>query len=507
VKRAPPAFRIEPWWGSFLDPPYAIPRKIGIKGRNVCVKSRVVTLALTLLAAVLSSASASEHQVGSAADVSRLEGKVRAGDVLVMADGTWTDQAVRFRGKGSPDQPLTLRARTPGKVILTGKSSLEIDGENLVVSGLCFRGTSSAKETVKVSGRECRLTDVAIVGCDSKFYVRLFGISNRVDHCFLAGKTSDSPTLQVEVEGQPNRHRIDHNHFGPRPPLGRNGGETIRVGYSEQSMLESGTRVERNLFDRCDGELEIVSNKSCGNVYQFNTFLECAGMLTLRHGNRCTVEGNFFLGHHKKGSGGIRVIGEDHTVVNNYVDGVDRGGFWLTSGIPDSPLNGYVRARNVLIAFNTVVDSKGPCVDLDAGYGSSRRTLRPERITIANNVFSVPGGGLLFTGKEGEGFVWAGNVAWGASASPAHPGVQRLDPRLARAGDGLSRPATDSPVRGAAAVVVAVKTDVDGQIRDGKSDAGCDELADGPVTNRPLSASDVGTSWPASERGTGRGEL
>jgi poly(beta-D-mannuronate) lyase len=115
-----------------------------------------------------------------------------------------------------------------------------------------------------------------------------------MDHCYLAGKTNDSPTLQIEVGSSPNRHLIDHNHFGPRPPLGRNGGETIRVGYSHQSMSNSCTTVEHNLFDRCDGELEIISNKSCENVYRFNTFLDCAGMFTLRHGNRCLVEGNFF---------------------------------------------------------------------------------------------------------------------------------------------------------------------------------------------------------------------
>src|SRR5438876_7357684 len=93
-------------------------------------------------------------------------------------------------------------------------------------------------------------------------------------------------------------------HFGPRPPLGRNGGETMRVGYSWQSMSNSCTAVAHNLFDRCDGELEIISNKSCENTYRYNTFLDCAGMFTLRHGNRCLVEGNLFLGHHKRGSGG-----------------------------------------------------------------------------------------------------------------------------------------------------------------------------------------------------------
>jgi poly(beta-D-mannuronate) lyase len=453
-----------------------------------------------------SPASAAEHRVSSAEEIGRLAGTLRPGDVLVMADGTWNDQAVAFRGKGTPDMPITLRAQTPGKVVLTGNSALTIDGEHLVVSGLRMRKVTSAGDGVRISGRQCRLTDTAIIDCTNKFYAHMFGTENRLDHCYLAGKTSDSPTLQIEAEGKPNRHRVDHNHFGPRPPLGRNGGETIRVGYSGQSMSDSGTLVENNLFDRCDGEIEIISNKSCGNVYRSNTFLDCAGMFTLRHGNRCVVEGNFFLGHHKRGSGGVRVIGEDHVIINNYIEGVERGGFWVTSGIPDSPLNGYFRARNVLIAFNTVVDSFGPCVELDAGFGSSRRSLRPEDITIANNLFSVPDGGALLKGKEGAGFRWAGNIAWPASRAPEHEGIRRVDPRLERAEDGLWRPTTDSPVRGAAeGVLDAVKTDIDGQARGGRWDVGCDQISSGPVANRPLTAADVGPSWMDRGKPPGRG--
>ena len=55
---------------------------------------------------------------------------------------------------------------------------------------------------VALKGRHCRLTESAIVGWHYKFFVHLFGPSNRVDHCYLAGKTSESPTLQVEAEGQ-----------------------------------------------------------------------------------------------------------------------------------------------------------------------------------------------------------------------------------------------------------------------------------------------------------------
>jgi poly(beta-D-mannuronate) lyase len=441
---------------------------------------------------------AAEHPVSSAADVARLTPDLRPGDTLIMANGAWADQAVVFRGKGTAEKPITLRAQTPGQVTLTGKSSLVIEGEHLLVSGLFLQDAQATGEGVKLAGRHCRLTETAIVGGRYKFFVRMFGLSNRLDHCYLADKASDSPTLQVEAEGVPNHHRIDHNHFGPRPPLGRNGGETIRVGYSHQSMSNSATVVEHNLFERCDGELEIISNKSCENIYRFNTFLDCAGMFTLRHGNRCLVEGNFFIGHHKRGSGGIRVIGEDHTVINNYIDGVEEGGFWITAGIPDSPLVGYFQARNCLIAFNTVVDSRGPGARLDAGMGTSRRSLLPENITLANNVLSIRGDGAPFQGAEGNGFKWMGNFTSGSSAAAkqVREGVAQADLKMERAADGLWRPATNSPVRrSAAGSFPNITTDLDGQRRDTPGDAGCDQRSDGPIANRPLRVSDVGPSW------------
>jgi poly(beta-D-mannuronate) lyase len=335
--------------------------------------------------------------------------------------------------------------------------------------------------------------------------VHIFGVSNRLDHCYLADKSSDSPTLQIEVEGHDNHHRIDHNHFGPRRPLGRNGGETIRVGYSHQSMTNSGTIVEENLFDRCDGEIEIISNKSCENIYRFNTFLDCAGMLTLRHGNRCVVEGNFFFGNHKSGSGGIRIIGENHMVINNYIDGVEKGGFWITAGISNSPLNGYFQAINCLIAFNTVVDSRGPYLDLNAGFGTSGRTLKPKNITIANNAFLLSKTATIVQGTGGENLKLLGNIAWPeftAKGATAESNEIRLDdPKLKKANDRLWRPTAESPLRKAAVGSFRmVKADIDGQPRTEPLDVGCDQLSDAPNTRRPLTASDVGPKWLERQR-------
>jgi poly(beta-D-mannuronate) lyase len=265
-------------------------------------------------------------------------------------------------------------------------------------------------------------------------------------------------------------------------------------------MLASGTVVETNLFERCDGELEIISSKSCENIYRGNTFLECGGMLTLRHGNRCRVEGNFFLGKGKRGSGGVRVIGEDHVVVNNYIDGVVQGGFWVTAGIPDSPLVGYFQAKNCLIAFNTVVDSQGPSVDLAAGLGSSGRTLPPEGITMANNLFVVSEGEALLKGKEDQGYRWLGNMS--GRAGVLREGIAAVEPRFAKGADGLWRPAGNSPIRGAAVGDFPdVTTDMDGQDRGNRRDVGSDQVSDRPIKRRPLTESDVGPGWrsdPAS---------
>ena len=435
-----------------------------------------VLLCLTL-------ARASEHRISSAAALAGLS--LAPGDTVVMADGSWKHQSIHFHAKGTEDRPITLRAATAGMALLEDDSSLEIDGDSLVVSGLWVKDGS-----VEIKGRGNRLTDCAITGGKQKNYLRLHGQSHRVDQCHFSGKTTEGPTVQIEVEESPNQHRIDHNHFGTRPPLGRNGGETIRIGYSHQAMLSSGTVVEHNLFEACDGEIEVISNKSCDNIYRANTFRECAGFLTLRHGNRCRVEGNFFFGHLKRGSGGIRVIGQDHVVANNFIDSVADGAIRLTAGIPDGPATGYVEARNVAVVFNTVTDSPGAAIELDAGFGSAGRTLRPEGIVIANNVFSLPQQAVLTRGTEGPGFRWTGNFS-----NRADEHARKVDLMLTRDRHGIWRPSSGSPLQSVADAFPGITTDFDGQPRTGRFDAGCDEISQAPATARPLTTADAGPAW------------
>ncbi|MGH7199227.1 MAG: polysaccharide lyase 6 family protein, partial [Planctomycetaceae bacterium] len=298
---------------------------------------------------------AAAERVVAPDDVSAAVAEARPGDVIVLQDGVWKDADLRVEAKGTAEKPMTLRAQTPGRVVLSGR--LRLSGEHLVVSGLFFRDVGGQdhviefRTTSRDHAHHCRLTNCAIINdcaaeeaADTK-WVSLYGTHNRVDHCYFAGKSNEGQTLVVWVGDGPNQHRIDHNHFGPRPELGKNGGETIRIGTSNVSLNDSRTVVEFNLFEECDGEAEIISSKSCENLFRANTFRRCAGALTLRHGHRCTVEGNWFLGEGKRRTGGVRIIGDDHLVINNYFENLTgdeaRAAVSVMNGIPDTPLNGY----------------------------------------------------------------------------------------------------------------------------------------------------------------------
>lgn len=161
---------------------------------------------------------------------------------------------------------------------------------------------------------------------------------------------------------QPNYHRIDNDYFLRRPPLGCNSGETMSISDSKMSMHNSRTVVESNLLKDCSGEGEYISNKSWENICRHNTFQESQAALVLRHGDRTRVDGNLFLGPGRPGTGGVRSIGEDQVVVNNYFDGLGGTDFESTlpfvNGIPNSKLNVYFQIKRATVAFNTLVNCR-----------------------------------------------------------------------------------------------------------------------------------------------------
>lgn len=334
------------------------------------------------------------YTISSAAELSAL--KLVAGDKVVLKSGDWSNQQLNFKAKGTKEKPITLTAENGGKTILKGSSGLKIDGEWLIADGLAFKNGYLEKGHVvqfTASSSNCRLTNTSIIDynhpdktVDYK-WVSIYGSNNRVDHCEFTGKTHQGTTLVVWLSDKPNYHQIDHNYFGPRPALGVNGGETIRIGTSDWSMHDSYTKVEYNIFDKCDGETEIISIKSGHNTINNNLFYECDGTLTFRHGNNNTVNDNYFIGNKKENTGGIRLIGENHTVKGNYLQGLAgrnlRAAISVMNAVENPALNAYWQVKNAVIQDNIIVDSREAFV-LGSGKDANRKVI-PDGLNIRNN--------------------------------------------------------------------------------------------------------------------------
>lgn len=454
---------------------------------------------------------ASEFIVSTASEISQAMGNAQPGDTLTMTNGYWTNQQIKFVGNGALNDSILLRADSSGRVILNGTSTLRIAGSYLKVDGLFFNGGQSTSGAViefrngsSNLASHCRLTNTAIQNynpasssTDYK-WISMYGDSNRVDHCYMKGKNHSGTTLVVWLTGYPNYHRIDHNYFAERPELGVNGGETIRVGTSDWSMFDSYTLVEHNYFEHCNGETEIISNKSCNNTFRYNTFFESEGTLTLRHGNWAKVYGNFFIGNHLNDTGGVRVIGEDHLIYNNYFQDLAGSSFRaalpIMNGVPNSPLNRYFQVKRAKILFNTFVNCNKTII-LGAG-ADNERTLPPEDCLIANNTVKTYTS-IISEEDQPINLVWEGNIMHGSSLGITQPaGINFTDPMLILASDSLWRPDTQSPVIGAAAGTYAnIITDMDGQSRLDPKDVGADQVSPDPVILRPLKAEDVWPNW------------
>lgn len=340
---------------------------------------------------------------------------ITPGDEIVLKDGVWKDVSIQFYGIGNDENVITLRAETPGKVILEGNSSLEMGGEYLEVKGLYFKNGFTTKDAVirfKIDDEhiayhsrvtDCVIEDFSNPDRDSKnHWVELWGQHNTFDHNYITGKTNQGPTLRVILKGNENvntYHQIKDNHFGPRPRKGGPRAETMQLGDSYTSMTPGYVNVEHNYFERCNGEVEIISSKSNYNTFKNNVFFESEGSLVLRHGNYAHIDGNVFIGNqNSEFIGGIRVINTGHWITNNYFYNLKgkefRAPLAVMNGIPKSPLNRYNQVTDVVVAYNSFINTETPW---HFGVGanlqeaavlpaSEIRSARAERMTLANNL-------------------------------------------------------------------------------------------------------------------------
>lgn len=350
------------------------------------------------------------------------------GDSVVLQNGEWKNVSIALTAKGTASQSIIFIAQTPGKVVITGYSTLKIGGEYLEINGLLFANGYAGDDAVitfqtnnKQLANHCRVTNTVIDGfnnakrLDQNYWISFYGQHNRLDHCSIQNKLNMGVILAVILDDDRSRqnfHSIDHNYFGYRLPLASNTGEIIRVGLSEHCEFNSNTLITNNLFEHCDGEAEVISIKSGSNLITNNVFKECQGNVVLRHGNFNTVENNIFLGNKKAGTGGVRVINKGQWVVNNIFyqcRGVDfRSPLSVMNGVPNSPAYRYVPVTDAVIANNSFVE----CSPMSFCEGSdAERSVQPKNTQFVNNlIYNTLDTAIYFQNDDISGIHFSGNA-------------------------------------------------------------------------------------------------
>lgn len=457
---------------------------------------------------------------------------VKAGDNIVLKDGVYKDVEIQFIGEGTKENPITLKAENAGKVFIEGLSSLEISGNYLQVEGLFFRNGYSPKKNViafrtseKNVANHSKVANCVILDFNNlerdqdNLWVQLYGKHNQFSNNYLAGKTNGGPTLRVDLKGNQsirNYHKIINNHFGPRPRKGGARGETIQLGSSFTSISPSNTVIANNLFEECNGEVEIISSKTNFNIIKNNVFYKSEGSVVTRHGNYVTVEGNYFIGDGiNEQFGGIRIINTGHWVINNLfykIKGKNfRSPIAVMNGIPKSPLNRYNQVTDVVVAYNTFVDSDAPfqfgvgqnLAQKDVLPKSEIRSARALRTEVVNNVIynSVGDENPIIEHDKADGVTFKSNVIDnnGVAIKNAH-GLISKDLNLTDIGTNLS-----VPVNGFADVAVykgfdfeIIKNDLLGNSREKNNQIGA-VLSSENINLNLLDKTKYGANWFSNE--------
>jgi len=446
------------------------------------------TLAATEHAPVVQTRAARAASVTSASQLSTAVAQAQPGDRITVADGVYRSP-IRVTRSGTASAPIVISAQNVGRAEVTADNAFQLAGvSNVVIEGFTFN--QNAGLDVPPSAKAIRVTRNTFQSGKAGSYLNVSADNAEVDHNTFQNKKNAGVYLQVNGPGahdMAKNVRIHHNYFFNHQFKGANGGESIRLGLSGRQHGQARALVEFNLFEKADGDSEALSVKSSNNIIRHNTFRDSRGTLSLRHGSGTLVDGNFILG----GTSGIRFFGNNHTVINNVVQGSAGQALEVGGGeVRDDKDSGrnHEAADHCVVAFNTLQSNRAGMVV----YGN--KPFPPSDITLADNI--LVGTGTLIRPNKATGLTFQGNLISGGSAGVSGGGFRTANPQLVTGAGGLLRLKAGSPaIDAGSGSFPQVAKDMDGQTRAGGKDVGADELG-GSGERRPLTAADVGPKAP-----------
>lgn len=516
-----------------------------------------------LLAAllVLPVARAATHHVFNATDFNALP-SLNSGDQVILHSGTYgalnkTLISTIADDATAQSDPVFVYAEVNGGVDVTAPSQITLEGRGIILAGLDFisgggmldNGSTDPAWIIRTASnsRHMGISNVrflnAAAGDDYGHWIYVEGFNHTIEYCSFEGKSTRNATVAFKRSTSEagitttRNHRLRGCYFGPREcSTTENGFETIRIGDSSSQAHDMNVTIEHNVFYhaiwRNDGQkpndMEIISNKTKGNKILNNTFLESYGQITLRHGDVCVVDGNFIfgagsysgsnivLGTANANQGGIRIIGQDHVVRNNYLVNLAgtnlraaiclmAGATSWTDGNGSGGNNGYETAANASVYNNTFID----CREINLGYVDTG-TLQPTGVRIFNNAWQGSGtsNGIVrnpaFTpASSGGNYIYHPGGSYGWTGLTGGTYTSTVSPAITASFDNYKIPASSSPLLGAANTTLVAANDVRNLMRPATGrDIGSFELEVSGSGFRPLLRNEVGPGFAGGPAGT-----
>lgn len=434
-------------------------------------------------------------KVNSVSSLQQAINNASPGDRIIVSNGVYTtNESILISKQGNASQPITIEAEIIGGVEIKGANGFMLSSPSsyIIIKGFKFTHKTGTNR-IETGATHCIITRnvfecVPAGSPGSKPYLNISGDDNEISYNIFQNKKDEGQMISVQGPGSDKmakRTWIHHNYFYNFPPTANNC-SAIQIGLSGRSMDSAFCVVEYNLFIKTEGENEgAICHKSCNNIIRFNTFGERSEELSLRHGNNSQVYGNFFLN-----TTGLRFSGDDHLIYSNYFQGCSKA-IVCTNGDGEvkegSKLTCHDRSDRVEVVYNSIVNCKSSfqMPGRNNGMGATK-------ITFSNNIIQE-GEPVSVQGIYPEP-VWKGNILWNTSGgSMPSDGYTIINPELIPDINGVFHLSLSSSAIGAGTGnYFFVTTDIDGNPRGSSPDTGADQYTTIPISNRPLTITDVG---------------
>ncbi len=410
----------------------------------------------------------------SCAQINQRISEAAPGDEVVVMSGTYTDCRINVRSaSGTESAPITLRADSVGSVTFTGnRTSLLVTRNRWIVQGFVWKAISPESEAA-----------LRFVGCDHVVVLRntfidcsagrfdsgrfvhyssnasgnvferneVYSTGRRTTNAYwLILTATNYPSLDV-VTDTIIRYNYIHDII-----IGVGAGYIFNLGANGNSVYETRTRVERNLFEDTVAPMHI---KSSNNFFVANTMRRANG-LDVRTGAYNEFTDNYLLELNTRACQmcanvqGFSLTGTGNVIQNNYVEGGDQG-VDLMWGQKLFPANLWlsVASRNTSwaalesdISNNTFIgtrvrtfSARGTRYDNWEWWPGITSDIPPAGNNFSRNiVVNTEGVAIVMDGLVEQN--WSENVVFSTppgTPGDVRPGLERVDPRMAADADGI----------------------------------------------------------------------